>query len=191
MKINFVSSKDDSDEIRKMHTKSNNVNIFMGSETDEIIEKLFESLLKNYQKALEESMKGSEFIIDSVDLLYYHLNRISLRRKGRLYIDSTKLLKNKKATINTKNNGDNCFQYAIIAALNHKQIKNHPERISNLKPFIDQYNWKGINFPSQKEDWKKFESNNKSIALNILFVPYNAENIRLAYKSKHNFKSKN
>ena len=139
MKINFVSSKDDSDEIRKMHTKSNNVNIFMGSETDEIFEKLFESLLKNYQKALEESMKGSEFIIDGVDLLYYHLNRISLRRKGRLYIDSTKLLKNKKATINTKNNGDNCFQYAIIAALNHKQIKNHPERISNLKPFIDQY----------------------------------------------------
>ena len=139
MKINFVSSKDDSNEIRKMLTKSNNVNIFMGSETDEIIEKIFESLLKNYQKALEESMKGSEFIIDSVDLLYYHLNRISLRRKDRLYIDSAKLLKNKKATINTKNNGDNCFQYAIIAALSHKQIKNHPERISNLKPFIDQY----------------------------------------------------
>ena len=101
------------------------------------------------------------------------------------------MVKNKKATINTKNNGDNCFKYTLTVALNHKQIKNHPERISNLKPFIDQYNWKGINFPSQKEDWKKFESNNKSIALNILFVPYNAENIRLAYKSKHNFKREN
>ena len=135
-------------------------------------------------------MRGSKFIRDSVDLLYYHLQKISLKR-GESYIDSPKWLKNKKATINPQNNNDNCFQYALTVALNHKQIKNHSERISNLKPFIDQYNWKGINFPSQKEDWKKFESNNKSIALNILFVPYNAENIRLAYKSKHNFKRKN
>ena len=34
--------------------------------------------------------------------------------------------------------------------------------------------------PSQEEDWKMFESNNKSVAINILFVPYNAESIRLA-----------
>ena len=63
--------------------------------------------------------------------------------------------------------------------------------MSNLKPFIDQYNWKEINFPTHKEDWKNFESNNKSIALNILFVPCNTKEIRLACKSKHNFKSKN
>ena len=46
-------------------------------------------------------------------------------------------------------------------------------------------------FHHKKEDWKKFEPNNKSIALNILFLLYNAENIRLAYKSKHNFKHEN
>ena len=45
----------------------------MGNETDEIIEKLFESLLQNYQKYLEKSMRGSEFNFDSTDLLYYHL----------------------------------------------------------------------------------------------------------------------
>ena len=123
-----------------MHTKSDNVHILIGSKTDEIIEELFESLLQNYQKDLEESMRrGSYFFIDSVDLLYYHLNKISLGRKGKSYIDSPKWLKNKKATIYPKNNDNNCFQYATIAALNHKQIKNHPERISNLKPFIDQY----------------------------------------------------
>ena len=71
MKINFVSSKNDSNEIRKMYIKSNNVNILMGSETDEIFEELFESLLQNYQKDLEESMRGSYFVIDSVDSLYY------------------------------------------------------------------------------------------------------------------------
>ena len=48
-----------------------------------------------------------------------------------------------------------------------------------------------INFPSHKEDWKKFERNNKSIALNILYIPYNTEEIRAAYKSKYNNKRKN
>ena len=61
-----------------MYRKSDNVDILMGSETDEIIEENFESLLQNYQKDLEESMKGSEFAIDSVDLLYYHLQKTSL-----------------------------------------------------------------------------------------------------------------
>ena len=116
--------------------------------------------------------------------------KIGLKRGGA-YIDSPEWLKNKKATINPKNNDDNCFQYALTIALNHKQIKSHPERISKIKPFIDQYNWKERNFPSHSKDWKKFEQNNKTIALNILFVPHNTEKIRLAYKSKHNFKREN
>ena len=122
----------------KFVTKSDNIEIMMGSETDEIIEKLFKFLLENYKKDLEESMRGSDFVTDSIDFLYYHLNKISLSRKEWLYIDSPKWLKNKKATINPKNNDNNCFQYATVATLNQKQIKNHPERISNLKPFIDQ-----------------------------------------------------
>ena len=67
MQINFISSKD-SDETRTMHTKSDNIEIMMGNETDEIIEKLFKSLLQKYQDGLEESMRGSKFIRDSVDL---------------------------------------------------------------------------------------------------------------------------
>ena len=57
MIINFKSSKD-SDEIRTMHTKSNNIETMMGNETDEVIEKLFESLLQRYQEGLEEKMRG-------------------------------------------------------------------------------------------------------------------------------------
>ena len=48
-----------------------------------------------------------------------------------------------------------------------------------------------ISFPSHKKDWKKFESNNKSIALNILYVPHNTEKIRHAYKSKYNLNREN
>ena len=109
MSINFISSKDDFDEIRIMHTKSDNIEIMMGNETDEIIKKLFESPLENHQKDLGESMKESEFNFDSVDLLYCHLQKTSLSRKGGSNIDSPKWLKNKKATINHKNNDDNYF----------------------------------------------------------------------------------
>ena len=107
------------------------------------------------------------------------------------HIDSPEWFKNKKATINPKNNDDKCFQYAVIEALDYQSIKNDLQRISKIKSFTDEYNWKEINFPSYKKDWKKFESNNKTIALNILYVPYNTGEIRHAYKSKHNLNCKN
>ena len=75
--------------------------------------------------------------------------------------------------------------------MNHQKIENHPERISNIKPFIDQYNWKGIDVPAEIKEWKKFEQNNKEIALNILSVTPNTKTINLAYKSKYNRKRKN
>ena len=74
MVINFISSKD-SDGIRTMRTKSNNIRIMMGNETNEIIKELFKSLLQNYQERLEEKMTGNEFVCDSVDLLHYNLHK--------------------------------------------------------------------------------------------------------------------
>ena len=62
---NFISSKD-SNETRTMHTKSHNIEIMMGCETDKIIKELFESLLQNYHKDLEETVSGSEFVHNSV-----------------------------------------------------------------------------------------------------------------------------
>ena len=85
-----------------MHTKSDNIEIIMGSETNDIIEELLESLLQKYQEGLEKSVRASVFIPDSVDSLYYNLQKISLNRKGSSYIDSPKWLKNKKAIINPK-----------------------------------------------------------------------------------------
>ena len=67
-------------------------------------------------------MRGSKFVYDSVDVLYYNLNKVSLSRGGS-YIDSPKCLKNKKATINPKNKNDKCFQYALTVALNYEKLK--------------------------------------------------------------------
>ena len=83
-------------------------------------------------------MKGSEFIFDSVDLLYYKFHRIHLNQ-GLSDIVFPNWLKNKKATINPKNDDNMCFKYAVTAPLSHEQIKKYPRRISKNKPFIDQY----------------------------------------------------
>ena len=101
------------------------------------------------------------------------------------------MAKKEKATRNPKNNDDKCFQYALTVALNHKQIKKGPQRISKIKPFVDRYKWKEIDFSTSFNSWKNFGSNNESIALNILYLPYNTKEIRHAYKSKYNLKHKN
>ena len=173
--INFISSKPDSNETRIMRTKSDNLEIMTGSDTTEVIEDLFKSLLQRYQEGLEEKMKGSEFVFDGVNVLCYDLNKVSLNRGGS-YIKSPDWLNGKK-TINPKNEKDSkCFQYALTVALNYEKIKEDHQRISKIKPFIDQYNWNEINFPPTGKDWKKFESNNKSITKKICY----------AYKSKYN-----
>ena len=72
--------------------------------------------------------------------------------RGGSYTDSLKWLKNKKVTINPTNNDDKCFQYVATVALNYQNIKNNSEIISKIKPFIDQYDWKEIDFPSYQKD---------------------------------------
>ena len=106
--ISFISLKPGSDETRVMHTKSDNEEIMNGSDTDEIIKGLFESLLQKYEENLQEKMKGSDFEFDGVDFLYYDFNKISINRGGS-YIESPKWIKNKKSTINPKNNDINVF----------------------------------------------------------------------------------
>ena len=149
--INFISLRPGSDETRVMHTRSANEEFMNGSDTDEIIKELFKSLLQRYQENLQEKMKGSDFAFDGVNYLYYDLNRISIS-KGGSYIDSPKWLKDKKSTINPKNNDYKCFQYAVTLALNLDKINGHLQRISKIKPFIEEYNWKDIDFPSTSKD---------------------------------------
>ena len=176
IKIVFVSFID-KNETQVMHTKSDNIEIMNGIDTRDVINEVIDWFMKRYQEGLETKMKGSRYIFEYIDLLEYHLHKINLHR-GSSYINSPEWIKNKGVTINPKNTKDNnCFQYALIAALNYQNIDHHPERISKLKPFINNYNWKDIEFPSHWKDWRKFECNNKTIALNILYVPYNAKHI--------------
>ena len=133
-----------------MHLKSDNAKIMTGFKADDIINELFQSSLKSYQEKLKTKMRINDFVFKSVDLLNYHLHRISIKR-GQSYIDSPDWLKRKRATINPKTKDNECFEYAVTAALNYEKSENHPERISNLNPFIDQYNWNDTEFLSHSK----------------------------------------
>ena len=153
-----------------MYTRSDNIEIMLGDDNDDIIEQLFESLLKKYEENLKNKMRGSKFEFDGVKFLYYDFNKTSINRGGS-YIDSPKWLKDKKSTINPKNNDDKCFQYAVTLALNLDKIKKTHKEYLKLNPLSTL--WEDIDFPSTSKDWKKFECNNE-VALNILYVPYNS-----------------
>ena len=116
-----------------MHSKSDNVEIMISDEADEVIKKLFYSIKNRHQNNLQ-SMRGSEFVFDYVSFLYHKCHRINFSRGGS-YIDCPYLIKNKKATINPINKKDKCFQYALIVALNYEEIKNDQQRITKLKIF--------------------------------------------------------
>ena len=96
-------------------------------------------------------MKDSNFVFESVDLLYDSLHKTTLKR-SKSYIKSPKWLGNKGAAINPKSIDNKCFKDSTVASLNHERIPNHQERTSNLEPSFDQYNWKGIEFPPHSKD---------------------------------------
>ena len=98
MHINFVSSND-TGEIRTVFVWSDNEEIRLGNETDDIIEGLINSFLNNYQKEELILRNGSNFVFESADLLSYHIHKTSLKR-GNSYIKSSEWVASKKAIIN-------------------------------------------------------------------------------------------
>ena len=161
--------------------RCDNEGIKLDNEIDDIDKRPINSSLNNYQKEELVLRNGSNFVFESVALLSYHIHKKSLK-KGNSYIKSLEWVASKKAIINPKNEDNRCFQYSIIVALHHKRFKNHPERMSSIHHYFSyDYNWEGIEFPAGIKDWKRFEGNNKTIALNILFVPHN-EKTNLVYK---------
>ena len=116
-------------------------------------------------------------------MLYYKFYKINFKHGSN--IESPDWIKKKKATINKKKKKvDKCFQYAAAVALNYGEIKWNPERISNIKPFINKYNSDKKNTHQKIDDQKTFEKNNLTIALNVLYTK--EMEICLAYISKYN-----
>ena len=153
----------------------------MGSNTENAIDKLFNTILERIQQVIETSNeRGSGFTLEYVAILYYYFQKIDIRR-GESYIMSPYRIVSKKATINPKNEKDNeCFKWSIIAVLNYDKIKE-----KELKK-IEKFKRVDTDFSSYQRDCEEFEQKDTLIALNILFAPHNSEETKLAYKSNYN-----
>ena len=108
-------------------------------------------------------------------------------KRSASFINASKWIQNKKTTINSKNTKDNCcFAHAIVAARHHEETGKNPQRISNIAPFVNNYSWKDITFPSGLIDLKFFERNNKKVALNVLCIEPDKKELYTSYRSKFN-----
>ena len=131
MRIIFVSYID-KNETQVMHTKSDNIEIMIDTDTSDAINQRIDSFMKRYQEGLETKMRGSSFTFERIDSLEYHLHKLRLNRESS-YIKSPKWLENKGVTIDPKKTKNNkCFQYAIILALNHENIDIIQKEFRNL-----------------------------------------------------------
>ena len=170
---------------------SDNEEIRLGNETDDIAKRLINSFLNNYQKEELILRNRNNFKLESADLLSYHIHKTSLKR-GNPYINSPEWVASKKAIINLKIVDNRCFEYSIVVALRHKEFKNQPERIQgNHHLFSCDYSWQGIDFLAGIKEWKRFGKDNETIALNILQVPHDEIKITHVYKSEYNHTRKN
>ena len=173
-------------DTRTIYSESEPVEIFMVSDANDVIDRLFDTTLERFQQATVTSNKrGSEFTHESVALMYYYFQKIDIRR-AESYVKSPDWIANKGATINQKNERDNkSFQCSKTSVLNYNKIKKkYFQHIEKLK-------WVDADFSSYQRGWKEFEQNSTLVALNVLFVSHDSEEIKLAYKSKYKYKCKN
>ena len=81
------------------------------------------------------------------------------------------MYKNKKTTINAINIKDNkCFQYDVPITLHYEKTEKHDERMSKIKPFINNHKQKEIKCSKHNDDWKTFDKNNVAIVLKVSYA---------------------
>ena len=123
--------------------KSDNIEIMINDESDEVIKELFDSLRKRYQ----DNFKFNVMNLPLIMLIIHHEINPNCGRSLQI-TDSSDWIKNKKVTIISINKKDDkCFQYAVTVALHHEQIEKDPQRIIKLI-FLSKYNWGEINCQS-------------------------------------------
>ena len=148
------------------------LNVLFVSHNSEEIKLAYKS---NYHK-LKNQLILSMISNEANNYYYFAVKNLS-------ELNSAGWLRGKKEKIISE---DNDFENVLDDALNYQNIETHPERISKLKPYINKYNWEGIDFPAEPKEWIKFEQNDKTIALNVLYVQYNTKTISVAYRSEYN-----
>ena len=125
------------------------------------INDLIERMLA-YIKAQTENPKFPESGLTLDKIMHVHINfhKLALTRGGS-YIALPKWIKSKKAVTNPQNKNEESFKWATIAGIHHEEIKKDHQCISRLRPYENQYNWEGLEFPVSIKNIDKFEKIDK------------------------------
>ena len=111
------------------------MNLHRGSDLDQIVDEMFAHMMAQIENPV---LLNSRFKFDEVLFLDANFHQLNLTR-GSSYLPLSPWLAKKKAIINPNNNDNECFKWAVIAALEFPNIKSHPERVSNLTKFSNNY----------------------------------------------------
>ena len=156
--------------------------IFQGSDAEGILKSMFAHIKTQVE---HPALPKSGFTLDHIMHLDIDFHQLELTR-GASHIELPKWIAEKKAVINPKNEDEECFKWAVVASLHHEAIEKDPQRVSKLRPFAEQYDWEGLEFPMALNKISKFEKRNPEIAVNVLFV--SKKNIFIARRSEFNGK---
>ena len=131
------------------------------------INEIANEMIANMREQIENpALLNSIFVFDEILFMNIDFHQLNLTR-GSSYVPLPEWLANKKAIINPRNEDQECFKLAVIAASRWEEIGCHPERISKLKRFEKDFDWSGIRFPVSVKDIKGFEIQNR-ISINLL-----------------------
>ena len=139
--------------------------IFQSNDLSEIIEEMFTHMKTQIE---HPALAKSRFRFDEVLFPDVNLNQLNLTR-GSSYIPLPDWIVKKKVIINPKNTDERCFEWSDTAGLHYMDIKSNPECISNLRKYVDNYDWSGLEFPLSIKGISKFEKQN-DVIVNVLCV---------------------
>ena len=139
------------------------MSVYRGSETDQIVD----GMIANMKFQIENPvLLNSRFVFNEFLYLDVNFQQLNLMR-GSSYLPLPDWLLRKKAIVNPHNDDEECFKWSVIAA--EKVGMKDPQRVSNLRKFMDNYDWSGLEFPVSIKDIGKFETRN-NISVNVLAV---------------------
>ena len=135
--------------------------VYRGSEPDQIVDGMTADMKFQIENP---ALLNSRFIFDEfLDVNFHQLNLT----RGSSYLPLPDWLARKKAIVNPHNNNEECFKWLVISA--EKVGMKDPQRVSNLRKFMDNYDCSGLEFPISIKDIGKFETRN-NISVNVLAV---------------------
>ena len=152
-------------EMVNLAFNSRMMTVYNLNDKNEIVTAIIEHMAQQIENP---APRNSKFVFDRIlhkDIDFHRLNLI----RGSSYIPLPDWLMKKKAIINPRNSDMDCFKWAIIAAMKWESIGNNPERVSKLKKYEEEFDWRGLEFPVSFRDINKFESRNE-IGVSILAV---------------------